>query len=109
MLSGLGATAGVLHAGRNAHWGGAAGAQQEGAFSVPLRFQTNVSKLCFALQPLLCSTLWSGKFKSCLLACSSQNMRHLWQAITRAIEAQDRLVEEAKTGIVETALGTNEY
>ncbi len=30
------------------------------------------------------------------------------QAITRAIEAQDRLVEEAKTGIVETALGTNE-
>ena len=31
------------------------------------------------------------------------------QAITRAIEAQDRLVEEAKTGIVETALGTNEY
>jgi hypothetical protein len=32
----------------------------------------------------------------------------VWQAITRAIEAQDRLVEEAKTGIVETALGTNE-
>lgn len=30
------------------------------------------------------------------------------KAITRAIEAQDRLVEEAKTGIVETALGTNE-
>ena len=30
------------------------------------------------------------------------------QAVTRAIEAQDRLVEEAKTGIVETALGTNE-
>ncbi len=30
------------------------------------------------------------------------------QAVTRAIEAQDRMVEEAKTGIVETALGTNE-
>ena len=34
--------------------------------------------------------------------------RRCMQAITRAIEAQDRLVEEAKTGIVETALGTNE-
>ena len=34
----------------------------------------------------------------------------MWtQAVTRAIEAQDRLVEEAKTGIVETALGTNEW
>ncbi len=38
-----------------------------------------------------------------------EGRRRARQAITRAIEAQDRLVEEAKTGIVETALGTNEY
>nr|BAD90690.1 sigma1 subunit of AP-1 complex of clathrin-coated vesicles [Botryococcus braunii] len=31
------------------------------------------------------------------------------KAITRAIEAQDKLVEEAKTGLVEQALGTQEY
>ena len=31
------------------------------------------------------------------------------QAVIKAIEAQDKLVEEAKLGIVEAALGTNEY
>ena len=31
------------------------------------------------------------------------------QAISKAIEAQDRLIEEEKLGIVETALGTNEF
>lgn len=33
------------------------------------------------------------------------------QAVTKAIEAQDKLVEDAKAagGIVETALGTQEY
>jgi hypothetical protein len=41
--------------------------------------------------------------------CSEHRAWRVRQAITRAIEAQDRLVEEAKTGIVETALGTNEY
>ena len=34
---------------------------------------------------------------------------YIKQAVTRAIEAQDKLVEEAKTGIMETALGTNEF
>ncbi|KAK9785011.1 hypothetical protein WJX73_004430 [Symbiochloris irregularis] len=31
------------------------------------------------------------------------------KAVIKAIYAQDKLVEEAKLGIVETALGTNEY
>lgn len=52
----------------------------------------------------------------CTFCCLSSHcgspsfmLKRPMQAVIKAIEAQDKLVEEAKLGIVEAALGTNEY